>query len=150
MNQQIILLTCQESTPRQEITPLDPFSGLCTSNAVYLSAKKKQIESENQDSIPSKIDKTKDITVTEQKISRAREYCGSADHWSSNCPQEKVCLNHKTKNHSLKYSYPVMKDAKGQQKDYRGYKSDDLPFDSRTVHQVQGTVRNNQITPLVA
>ena len=76
--------------------------------------------------------------------------CGSADHHSSNSLLAKVCPTCKTNKNCLMYVCPLFKDAEGPQKDYRGYKSDDPSFYSRAVCQIQGRVRNIQMTLVVA
>ena len=48
-------------------------------------------------------------------------------HWSSTCPQAEMCPTCKTKNHSLNYIFPMLQEAKYEDKGYRVYWYDDPP-----------------------
>ena len=43
------------------------------------------------------------------------QYCGSADHQSSACPQAEVCHMSKTKNHRSIYICPLLKEVNNQE-----------------------------------
>ena len=70
------------------------------------------------------------------------QYCGSVDHWSNTCLQADTCPTFKTKNHSLLYICLLLRNTKGQEKDCRGYKSDDP---SLVYSKMRGNARNVQV-----
>ena len=51
--------------------------------------------------------------------------CGSVGHQSNTCPQVEMCPTYETKNYGRLYICPLLKNMKDQEKDYRGYESDD-------------------------
>ena len=59
-----------------------------------------------------------------EKLPVLCQYCGSADHQSSVCPQAQVWAMCKTKNHTLMYIGPSLKEIEDPEKDNRAYKSD--------------------------
>ena len=49
------------------------------------------------------------------------QYCGNVDHWSSTGTQTEVCPTCETRNHCLNFIFLMLKEAKYQGKDYKGY-----------------------------
>ena len=71
------------------------------------------------------------------------QYCGSADHQTSTCPHGEMSPMCKTKNHSLKYICPILKDVKKQERDNRGYRDENHP---EQVYQLNDGAANVQVT----
>ena len=102
---------------------------------------------------------TKDMLHTTSKVSTHAakrsyvpcQYCGQVDHWSSACVQEEVCPMCKTKNNSSIYICPLLKNVKGREKDYRGYKSNDpSSCCAKVSHVLITNVVNVQVSPMIA
>ena len=74
------------------------------------------------------------------------QYCGSADHQSSTCPQAEVWSTCKTKKHGLKYMCLILKGGKKLERYNKGYKYDNHP---EQLPLINDRTRNIQITPIV-
>ena len=74
------------------------------------------------------------------------QYWGSADHQFSTCLQEEACPTCKTKNHSLKYICPMLKEVEKQEGNDKFYRDDDHP---EQVYQVNEGPSNVEVTLMV-
>ena len=60
-------------------------------------------------------------------------------------------ISHMQKDHGLLFICPLLRGRKGQEKDYRGCKSNDPSLDySEMDHEVRGNVRNAQVHQVIA
>ena len=88
--------------------------------------------------------------TTAGQLQVAFQYCGSTDYCSNTCPQVEICSSCKYKNHNLLYICPLLRSMKCQEKDYRGYKSDDLSLGCLKMgHKIRTNTWNIQVFPVI-
>ena len=73
------------------------------------------------------------------------QYCGSANDQPITCPQAEVCPTCNTKDHSLKYIFPMLKEVQIQERSNKSYRDDDHP---EQVNQVNEGTSSIQVTPV--
>ena len=79
------------------------------------------------------------------------QYCGSMDHQSNTCPQVEICPTCRTKHHNPLYICPLLKNSKGQEKDYKGYKYDEPVLGYAQVsHEPRNNVVKAQVSSVIA
>ena len=63
---------------------------------------------------------------------------------------KKICPTCKTKNHGPLCIFPLLRNIKGKQNDFRGYKSKDPSLGHLKMdHRIIGNVRNVQVSPVI-
>ena len=73
------------------------------------------------------------------------QYCYSADHWSSTFPQTELCPTCRTKT-IVYHICPFLRDIKGQERDYKGYKDNELSLSYSKVAHWRKVI---QVTPVI-